>query len=167
VAQFIARLRREGPPPPVVRPPRGVRRQLAASLASAQGPTARRAAFLLVRPAAERHPEETAYLDLLARADPEIAPAATLARAFLAMARERQGERLSDWIGAAERDGPGPLRRFAQGLQADVSAVLAGLTLPVSNGQLEGQINRLKSIKRQMFGRANFDLLRRRVLYAA
>jgi len=151
----------------VVRPPRGVRRQLATSLASAQGPSARQAAFLLVRPAAERSPEETTYLDLLARADQEIAQAAALASAFLAMLHERQGEGLADWIEAAAASGLGPLRRFAQGLRTDFPAVLAGLTLPISNGQLEGQINRLKTIKRQMFGRANFDLLRRRVLYAA
>jgi transposase len=65
----------------------------------------------------------------------------------------------------AQMSAIGPLRRFAQGLLADYAAVLAGLTLPVSNGQLEGHINRLKMLKRQMFGRADFDLLRRRVLY--
>jgi transposase len=57
------------------------------------------------------------------------------------------------------------LRRFAQGVQEDHDAVQAGLTLPSNNGQLEGQVNRLKVIKRQMYGRANFDLLQLRVLH--
>ena len=56
-------------------------------------------------------------------------------------------------------------RTFATGLKSDYDAVEAGLTTPWSNGQLEGQVNRLKLIKRQMYGRANFDLLRQRVLY--
>ena len=58
------------------------------------------------------------------------------------------------------------LRAFARHLRRDYDAVRAGLSLPWSNGQVEGQIHRLKLIKRQMYGRANFDLLRKRVLYA-
>ncbi len=58
------------------------------------------------------------------------------------------------------------LHRFANGLREDLSAVRAALSLPWSNDQVEGQVNRLKLIKRQMFGRAKFDLLRQRVLYA-
>ncbi len=167
VARFVARLRREGPPPPVVHSLRGVRRQLAASLTSPHGPSARQSAFLLVRPAGERQPEETIYLELLTQADAEVAQAVTLTNAFLAMIHGQHREHLSGWIAAARVSGIGPLRRFAQGLLTDFTAVLAGLTLPVNNGQLEGQINRLKMIKREMYGRANFDLLRRRVLYAA
>jgi transposase len=167
VARFVAQLRREGSPPPVIHSLRGVRRQLVAALTSPHGPSARQAAFLLVRPAAERQPEETAYLQLLAQADEEGAATGPLANAFLAMVHGRHGEGLNDWIAAAQASRIGPLRRFAQGLRSDFTAVLAGLTLPINNGQLEGQINRLKMIKRQMYGRANFELLRRRVLYAA
>ncbi len=58
------------------------------------------------------------------------------------------------------------LRGFAKGLQADKAAVRAALSLEWSNGQVEGQINRLKLIKRQMYGRAKFDLLRQRFLHA-
>ena len=58
------------------------------------------------------------------------------------------------------------LRRFANGIRLDQAAVEAALTLPYSNGQVEGQVNRLKLIKRSMYGRANFDLLKARVLYA-
>lgn len=59
------------------------------------------------------------------------------------------------------------LRRFAQGLLLDIDAVRAGLTLQWSNGQTEGQINRLKTLKRQMYGRAGFVLLRQRLLHSA
>ena len=56
------------------------------------------------------------------------------------------------------------LRQFAKGLVQDQAAVQTALSLPWSSGQVEGQVNRLKLIKRQMYGRANFDLLRRRIL---
>jgi transposase len=56
------------------------------------------------------------------------------------------------------------MKRFGKGLENDLKAVRAALTLSWSNGQTEGQVNRLKLIKRQMFGRASFDLLRRRFL---
>ncbi len=59
------------------------------------------------------------------------------------------------------------MRSFARGIRKDLAAVSAGIGGPWSNGQLEGQINRLKMLKRQMFGRAGFDLLRARVLYHA
>jgi transposase len=57
------------------------------------------------------------------------------------------------------------LRAFAQGLVKDYEAVKAGLTLPWSNGPTEGHIHKLKLLKRQMYGRASFLLLRQRVLY--
>ena len=83
------------------------------------------------------------------------------------MVREQKSEALEDWIervGTAEE--AVELCRFAKGLKDDLLAVKAALSLPWSNGQTEGQVNRLKLIKRQMFGRANFDLLRQRVLCA-
>ena len=61
-------------------------------------------------------------------------------------------------------DAPAEMRRFAAGLKPDLTAVKAALSLPWSNGQTEGQVNRLKRIKRQMYGRASFDLLRHRIL---
>jgi transposase len=65
----------------------------------------------------------------------------------------------------AVKSGLTAFQRFANGLRDDYEAVQAGLTLPWSTGPVEGQINRLKMLKRQMFGRANIDLLRLRVLY--
>lgn len=64
-----------------------------------------------------------------------------------------------------DRTVPRELGAFATNMKSDFDAVNAGLTTPWSNGQLEGQVNRLKLIKRKMYGRANFDLLRQRVLY--
>jgi transposase len=83
------------------------------------------------------------------------------------MVRERQGTRLDAWIADAQASGIDGLARFASGLLTDEAAVRAGLTLVWSNGQVEGNVNRLKLIKRQMYGRANFDLLRQRVLHTA
>jgi len=83
------------------------------------------------------------------------------------MARERHGERLDAWIEAAAASEIAEMRRFAMGLQEDAAAVRAGLTRAESNGQTEGQINKLKLVKRTMYGRGRFDLLRQRVLHAA
>ena len=83
------------------------------------------------------------------------------------MLRDRTGDGLDAWIDAVKASGITELTRFATGLITDEAAVRAGLTLVWSNGQVEGNVNRLKLIKRQMYGRANFDLLRQRVLHAA
>ena len=82
------------------------------------------------------------------------------------MMTSRHGERLDAWITAVEHDTLTPLAGFARNLRRDLDAVRNGLTLPHSSGPVEGNINRLKMIKRQMFGRAGLDLLRKRVLLA-
>jgi transposase len=96
--------------------------------------------------------------------DPAVAAAADLADGFLAMLRRREGAQLPAWLDTAEASGIGDLARFARKLRADRAAVQAGLTLRWSNAQTEGQVNRLKLVKRQAYGRANVDLLRKRVL---
>ena len=96
--------------------------------------------------------------------DADLAQAYTLAQSFAMMVRKRQPALLEPWFAAVVRSGISSLQRFANSLQQDLAAVKAGLSLVWSNGQVEGQINRLKMIKRQMYGRANFDLLRKRVL---
>ncbi len=96
-----------------------------------------------------------------------IATAHRVTQDFLCMARERHGERLDAWIEVAAASEIAELRRFALGLRDDAAAVHAGLTRAESNGQTEGQINRLKLVKRAMYGRGTFDLLRQRVLHAA
>jgi transposase len=83
------------------------------------------------------------------------------------MIREKRMGELDGWLDACDRCGVGPLVSFGIGLRRDYAAVRAALEEPWSGGQAEGQINRLKTLKRQMYGRAGFDLLRRRVLCAA
>jgi transposase len=85
-------------------------------------------------------------------------------RAFAAMMTGRHGDRLEEWITTAEQDDLAPLASFARNLRRDIDAVRNGLTLPHSSGPVEGNINRLKMLKRQMFGRASLDLLRKRFL---
>ncbi len=79
--------------------------------------------------------------------------------------RQRKPQHLNHWIDAVALADIPALKTFANGLLKDFDAVSAACTSPWSNGQVEGQVNRLKLIKRQMYGRANFDLLRLRVLY--
>lgn len=159
VALFATRLRRKGMPCPGRRPN--------APLTRIEGPSARHVATLLVQRPEKRTVDQTAYLAHLAQTDPAIAAAATLGGDFLAMLRRREGERLPAWLEEVSRSGVEELERFAAKLKEDLPAVQAGLTLRHSNGQTEGQVNRLKLIKRQGYGRAKFDLLRQRVLRAA
>jgi len=84
--------------------------------------------------------------------------------AFATMIRDLRGDRLEEWAERVLTDDLPPLRTFVNGLRSDLTAVTAGLTLPWSNGPTEGTVCKIKALKRQMFGRANFDLLRRRIL---
>lgn len=79
----------------------------------------------------------------------------------------RRGHQLKDWIIRVQQDQVPALQSFATGLLQELDAVVTGLTLRYSSGAVEGHNNKIKMIKRQMFGRANFDLLRKRVLHAA
>jgi transposase len=83
------------------------------------------------------------------------------------MIRERQANALLAWLEQAEQCSVPEMRGFAAGLGQDYVAVAAALEQVWRNGQVEGQINRLKLIKRQMYGRAKLDLLRARMLHAA
>jgi transposase len=87
-----------------------------------------------------------------------------LVQDFHAMMHKREGERLDAWLTQVLESGLSELRSFAEGVERDKPAVQARLTLAINNGQVEGHINCLKLIKRNMYGRANFDLLRQRVL---
>ncbi len=87
---------------------------------------------------------------------------------FAAIVRERRGgAELEQWLLDAEASEIREIRQFAHKVRQDEAAVRAGCTLQWSNGQTEGQVTKLKAIKRSMYGRAKFDLLRRRALYAA
>jgi transposase len=104
------------------------------------------------------------FLDRLATADSEIAATQQHVGQFMGMVREKTGEQLASWLATIMEAGVPPLQGFAQSLQEDQAAVQAGLTLKWSNGQTEGQIHRLKLLKRQAYGRARLPLLRQRVL---
>ena len=88
-------------------------------------------------------------------------------QAFGQIVRERQGARLDHWLKIVEQSALPELQTFAAGIRRDYAAVHAALILPYSNGLLKGHVNRLKLIKRSMYGRAKFDLLRLRVLRTA
>jgi transposase len=109
--------------------------------------------------------EDQAKLTAITHRSPLLKSLAAHVRAFAEMMTNLAGAQLPQWIGnvLADDNLPG-LHSFVHGLQRDLAAVTAGLTLPWSSGAVEGQVNRIKMIKRQMFGRAKFDLLRRRIL---
>jgi transposase len=158
VQRFVAELRRDGPLPTG---------QPRTALTKPHGPPPRQVAGIVLRRPERRTDKERAYLAQLHATDPTIVTATDLAEDFLEMLRRREGERLPGWLNAAETSGIDALARFARKLRTDLAAVKAGLTLRQSNGQTEGQVNRLKLIKRQGYGRAKVDLLRKRVLLAA
>jgi transposase len=129
--------------------------------------TTRRATRVVLKQPMKCTEEDTQLLTHLKVQHREIAVAIELAQDFCAIVRGRQSDRFDHWLARVAMSSVAPLQRFATGVRADYEAVKAGLTLPWSNGPVEGQINRLKMLKRQMFGRANIDLLRRRFLLAA
>ena len=118
-------------------------------------------------PEAQRSPDAQTYVDHLTQVDSSIAQAYQLSQGFLTLVRERRGADLEAWMAEAMHSGIAELARFARGLQEDLVAIKTGLTLEWSNGVTEGQIHRLKLVKRQGYGRAGFALLRQRVLHAA
>lgn len=113
---------------------------------------------------AKRAPEAQRYVEQLTQSDPALAQAYTVSQAFLALVRERRGEALTTWITEATSSGIAALAHFAQGLQEDLTALTTGLTLPWSNGPVEGHVNRLKLLKREGYGRAGVRLLRQRLM---
>jgi len=130
-------------------------------------PTALQVARWMTFTSQQRLDWQNEYLTRLCQADPMIAQTFDLMQGFATMLRERQGERLDGWLEQVEAQEVSELRSFAQGLRKDYDAVKAGLTLEWSQGQVEGQVNRLKFLKRQMYGRGGFEILRKRVLRRA
>jgi transposase len=159
VRQWAAKMRREDPEsigpgrPSTKRRRRGVRPW-----------SAQYAVWLLLKDPEALADDKRAALQRMLRASPAVACAHTLAQAFLRIVRERLPEALEPWLKMVLENRIPELSGFARSLNRDIEAVVAALSLPWSNGQVEGQVNRLKLIKRQMYGRAKFDLLRLRVL---
>lgn len=115
-------------------------------------------------------PEELAEVDrqkvsAISATVPELDVAGKLARTFKYVLMNKQPDRLDGWLKEASSSGIPELGRFADGIVRDKAAVLAAIELPWSNGPTEGHVNRLKTIKRQMYGRGRLDLLRGRLLH--
>jgi transposase len=125
----------------------------------------RQASWLLVSPPDALKDEETHDLTLIRQTCSAVEQAYQLAQAFGTLLRERQPDALQPWMRSALDSTLTAFHKFVGGLHRDLAAVRAALSLPWSNGQTEGQVNRLKLIKRAMYGRANFDLLRLHVLH--
>jgi transposase len=151
VRRFVEAWRRSQPPPPV-------RRVL---------PGPQTVCWLLLRRRSDLDDAERMLLNDLCRRSAELAVSRRLAQRFMILVRERRSGQLEQWIGDVQTTGPPELRGFSRNLRHDWLAVHAGFTVHWSSGPVEGNINRVKLIKRQMFGRAKFDLLRKRVLLAS
>lgn len=128
-------------------------------------PSSCRVAWMLLKDQAALEAEERTFLARLYERCAELTAAAEAAQAFTAMLHERRAQDFDTWL--VQLQGV-PMAKeicaFGESLKRDEAAVRAALSLEWSNGQVEGQVNRLKTIKRQMYGRAKFDLLRKRVL---
>jgi transposase len=129
--------------------------------------TPRRATWLVLRPSERSTEQDHHQLAQLTQQAPELGEAVALAQDFASLVRQHQPTQLDPWLSRAATSALPPFRRFAKGLRADLAAVEAAVTWPWSQGPIEGQINRLKMLKRQMFSRARLDLLARRFLLAA
>jgi transposase len=125
----------------------------------------RQAAVLFVRQTDKLEATEQAALAAMLHDCPVLATTYALAQQFGDMLRQRDVTQLNSWLTAMHASRIVELAQFAAGIERDRAEVEAALSLPYSNGPVEGHVNRLKVIKRQMYGRANLDLLRRRVLY--
>ena len=164
LTRYISTLRAaQGLPPTRVQPPQGL-----PSLSDPQTAplTPRQAAFLVVKRKENREPEETELLERLVKCHPELTLAVRLAQSFLQLLRDQQPEPFDSWLTTALDSSLKPFQSFANGLREDYAAVKASMMLDVSNGPVEGLNNRLKMLKRQMFGRASLELLEKRFILA-
>jgi transposase len=127
--------------------------------------SSRRLSWLLLHDKIERKAGEQNVIDLLRENCQPVCRGIDLARECRATFQQRQSAKLLEWIERAKQaDVPKELRNFAKGLEREWPSIKPAIELPWSNGRAEGHVNRIKLIKRQMYGRAKFDLLRIRVM---
>jgi transposase len=119
--------------------------------------------WLTCRPEKRSAQDAQRLTELLTRC-PDLNATADHITTFATLLTGRRGKDLPEWIRAVDASGPPQLRAFALNLNKDLEAVIAGLTLQWNSGMVEGHVNRIKALKRAMFGRARLDLLRRRIL---
>lgn len=163
VPQFMAGLRRQHGLPPYTRmfTPTGQPLSLPANPL-----TPRKATWLVLSRPDTLQEEDLQVINRIRTLHPDIALAIELAQSFAMLVRQHLVDPFDAWIECAKTSPLPSFRSFATGIRRDYAAVKAALSLPWSNGQVEGQVNRLKFLKRQMYDRANFDLLRVRVLFS-
>jgi transposase len=124
------------------------------------------AVWLFMRPLDKLQEAEKRDLNLLCQASEKVNSLYHLVQEFLTMVHCRLGGQLQSWIDQVNSSPFEHLHRFVAGIEKDKDAVIAGLTLGQNNGQVEGKVNKLKLLKRTMYGRAGFALFRQRVLHA-
>lgn len=129
--------------------------------------TPREATYLITLKEENREPEHIELLAYLAKHHSDLALLIDLAHEFLQLLRQRQADAFDSWLMKALRCHIKPLQKFAVGLMDDYAAVKASMMSEVSNGAVEGLNNRLKLLKRQMYGRAGLELLTKRFIMAA
>ncbi len=127
--------------------------------------SAKKAVWLFIRKFDDLDEKEREELAAIRQASETAETIYHLAQAFLQMVRKLGGEQLESWLRSVRACSIPELNRFANGLERDKAAVLVGLTRSHNNGQVEGQVTRIKLIKRMMYGRAGFAMLRQRVLH--
>ncbi len=137
-----------------------------ASLPRLQKFSARTAAWLFVRDPDSLDEIEREDLAAFCQVSPTLKKAYHLIQEFFSMVHKREGHRLDAWLEQIAKSDLPELQRFAHGVELDKAAVKAGLTWSINNGMVEGHVTKLKLIKRQMYGKAGFPLLRQRVLHA-
>lgn len=150
-------------------PRTGRRRQFPRPIVEKKGlsrtvPSSRRATWLLLRRPEELSEQNQRDLGIVLEAHPEVTTAGLLAQEFACVIRTRNADALEPWVQKAIGSSIPEFGSFVAGIRRDQAAVFAALTYEWSQGQVEGQIHRLKLLKRQSYGRAGFDLLRHRVL---
>jgi transposase len=166
VRQFVARWR-EQPSRPGKKGPRPVAARAAVPPPTLHTYSPRRTTWHLLHDQADLTSNERTYIAQLLQACPTIARLQVLARTFRDLLHQHDLAAFAEWLEEVDTANIPELTGFANGLRADRAAVEAGITLPWSQGQTEGQVNRLKTLKRAMYGRGTLDLLKLRLIRAA
>jgi transposase len=128
--------------------------------------SSRSASFLMIVSPEKLTAKQQQQVESICQASAELHTIYLLSQEFVAMLKERRPEALDAWLKRAKESHIAELKSFANGIYRDYAAVYAACCRPESNGITEGHVNRLKFLKRQMFGRAHLDLLRVKVLHA-
>jgi transposase len=163
LARVIAQWRTELPPKPRQGKPRKPR------LIAQPGRrrlSSRSASFLMILPSQKQTSVQQQQIEHICQASDELRTVYLLSQEFMVLLKEQQAEALDGWLKRAKESRVTELTSFVNGIRRDDAAVRAAFCLPWSNGIVEGHVNRLKFLKRQMFGRAHLDLLRVKVLHA-